>query len=45
MHSWTDPIERVKKKANALQLPIVTPQIGEPITIDSLPKPNTVWWK
>ena len=45
MHSWTDPIERVKKKANALQLPLVTPQIGEPIVINSLPKPNTVWWE
>ncbi|MEW7281219.1 MBL fold metallo-hydrolase [Aquimarina sp. 2201CG1-2-11] len=44
LHSWTDPIERVKKKAKELQLPLVTPQIGEPIVIDSLPKPNTVWW-
>ena len=44
LHSWTDPIERVSKKAKTLQLPLVAPQIGEPIVIDELPKPTTVWW-
>ncbi|UJH67352.1 MBL fold metallo-hydrolase [Allomuricauda sp. SCSIO 65647] len=44
LHSWTDPIERVSKKAKELQIPLVTPQIGEPIVIDELPKPNRVWW-
>ncbi|RNC85148.1 MAG: MBL fold metallo-hydrolase [Winogradskyella sp.] len=44
MHSWTDPIERVSKKAEELKIPLATPQVGEPILIDSLPKPNSVWW-
>ncbi|MEM8508696.1 MAG: MBL fold metallo-hydrolase [Bacteroidota bacterium] len=44
LHSWTDPIERVSKKAQELQLPLVAPQIGEPIVIDELPKPTTIWW-
>ncbi len=44
LHSWTDPIERVSKKAKELQIPLVAPQIGEPILIGELPKPTTVWW-
>jgi len=44
LHSWTDPIERVTKKAEALGLPLVTPVIGEPIVLDQLPKPNSAWW-
>lgn len=45
LHSWTDPIERVSQKAQELNIPLVTPQIGEPILIDKLPKPNSAWWK
>ncbi|MEM8927275.1 MAG: MBL fold metallo-hydrolase [Bacteroidota bacterium] len=45
LHSWTDPIERVSKKAKELQLPLVTPKIGEPIVIDELPKTNSAWWQ
>lgn len=45
LHSWTDPIERVSKKAEALGIPLVTPAIGEPIILSELPKPNSVWWQ
>ena len=44
MHSWTAPILRIRKKAAALGIPLVTPEIGAPIRIDKLPEPNTVWW-
>ena len=44
LHSWTDPIERVTKKANELQLPLVTPQIGEPIVIGKFTEPRAAWW-
>lgn len=44
LHSWTDPIERVSKKAAELNIPLVTPKIGEPIIIRELPKPNSIWW-
>lgn len=43
MHSWTEPIERLRKKANALQVP-VTPQIGEPIILNHQ-LPASSWWK
>ncbi len=45
LHSWTDPVERVSKKAQELRIPLATPKIGEPIVIDDLPKPNSVWWE
>lgn len=45
MHTWTDPIERVSKKAQELQLKIVTPKIGEPIILQNQILPKTQWWK
>ena len=44
LHSWTDPIERVTRKAQELKLPLVTPKIGEPILISDLPNPQSTWW-
>ncbi len=29
LHSWTDPIERVTKKANEMNIPLISPVIGE----------------
>ncbi|GEO06262.1 membrane protein [Adhaeribacter aerolatus] len=43
MHSWTEPIERLQAKANALQVPITTPQIGETITLNQ-DLPTSSWW-
>ncbi|WP_188499939.1 MBL fold metallo-hydrolase [Pontibacter amylolyticus] len=44
MHSWTDPIERVTKKARELNVPTTTPRIGEPIILNrSIPKSQ--WWE
>jgi L-ascorbate metabolism protein UlaG (beta-lactamase superfamily) len=43
LHDWTDPVERVTKKARALQIELITPQIGEPIHLnDSVASSN--WW-
>ncbi len=44
MHSWTDPIERVSKKAKALNLPLIAPRIGEVVLLDSKQAQNTKWW-
>ena len=35
MHSWTEPIERVTKTAETLQINLITPEIGKPIMITS----------
>jgi L-ascorbate metabolism protein UlaG (beta-lactamase superfamily) len=44
MHSWTDPIERVSKRARELGVPMTTPRIGEPVQLHrSVPQSN--WWE
>lgn len=44
MHSWTDPIERVTKKAKELNIDIVTPRIGKPIYFTESDNLNDKWW-
>ena len=44
MHSWTDPVERVIKKADELHMPILVPMIGEVITMDSIQPSKEPWW-
>lgn len=45
MHPWTEPVERLSKKAKELNLGLITPRIGEPINIDKQKAPTTEWWK
>ena len=46
LHSWTDPVERVSKAAANLNMPLVIPQIGEQIVMDStIEVSNNNWWK
>ncbi|MEL6650741.1 MAG: MBL fold metallo-hydrolase [Bacteroidota bacterium] len=45
LHSWTDPIERVSKKAKELGLTITTPKIGEPIFLRKESFPTEPWWE
>lgn len=44
LHSWTDPIERVLKKAAELGQPVTTPMIGEVLRVGE-PPPQSVWWR
>lgn len=44
LHSWTDPIERVVKKARELNQAIATPMIGEKVEINGT-YPTKEWWK
>ena len=44
MHSWTEPIERLKAKANVLNVPVTTPKIGESIVLNGL-LPTSNWWQ
>lgn len=45
LHTWTDPVERVSKKAIELGMPMTTPRIGEPILLDSISQfPESKWW-
>jgi L-ascorbate metabolism protein UlaG (beta-lactamase superfamily) len=44
LHSWTDPIVRVTAEADAVQLQVTTPTIGEPILLDYKNIPDSKWW-
>lgn len=44
VHSWTEPVERLLIKSKALDLNITTPEIGEPIKLDTH-LPNSKWWR
>ncbi|ANQ47783.1 hypothetical protein MY04_0401 [Flammeovirga sp. MY04] len=45
LHSWTDPAVRVTKKAKELNMPITTPEIGEPIIVGEKSYPMSRWWE
>lgn len=45
IHDWTDPVERMTRKANELKLPVTTPKIGEPVLLGIEHFPNEIWWK
>lgn len=45
LHSWTDPVERVTKKAAELNMPISTPKIGQPVVIGDEGFPRERWWE
>ncbi|WP_236021397.1 MBL fold metallo-hydrolase [Algoriphagus oliviformis] len=44
MHTWTDPVERVQRKAEALDQAIVIPKIGSFIDLSSELKTRENWW-
>lgn len=44
MHSWTDPVERILKKATELNVSVVVPRIGESISLHQKDDTTTDWW-
>tara|TARA_R110002111_G_scaffold110212_6_gene169588 strand:+ start:16946 stop:18079 length:1134 start_codon:yes stop_codon:yes gene_type:complete len=45
LHEWTDPIIRVTKKAEELNLEVITPRIGEEIMVKDAINAYTNWWE
>jgi L-ascorbate metabolism protein UlaG (beta-lactamase superfamily) len=45
LHEWTDPVERVLKKAAKLNVEIVVPQIGAEINMNKPILSPIEWWK
>ena len=43
MHAWTEPVKRVLEKANAVNMKIITPKIGEAVPIINY-KSSEHWW-
>ncbi|MCB0283158.1 MAG: MBL fold metallo-hydrolase [Calditrichaeota bacterium] len=44
LHPWKDPVERVTKKAQELNMAITVPQIGEQINLDNPQVIKMEWW-
>lgn len=45
LHEWTDPIVRVKAKADELNIKVITPQIGQEILVKDSTATYPDWWK
>lgn len=46
MHEWTNPIERLLKKAAEWSIPITTPKIGEQLVLgEGGLVPTSTWWR
>jgi len=43
-HTWTDPIERVIKKAKQLHVTLVVPEMGKPVNIHESDAVVDYWW-
>lgn len=44
LHPWYEPIERVVKHAGELNLPLITPVIGQPVELGK-DHPSQTWWR
>ncbi len=45
MHSWTEPVEKVTKIATEKQMPIVVPEIGNPMYLSDNNNVVNHWWR
>ncbi len=45
LHSWTDPVERVTRKADELGVNVATPLIGESFVLNGVTLPSEKWWE
>jgi len=44
-HAWTDPIERVITKAKDLNVSLISPKIGEAISLSETYQAQQKWWR
>ena len=44
LHSWKDPVERLSRKAEELKVDVITPKIGEQISLNKTVVENNDWW-
>ncbi|MFC5045456.1 MBL fold metallo-hydrolase [Aquimarina hainanensis] len=44
-HSWTDPVQRVLKKAEEINIDVLIPEIGKLTYIDQEDSTSNQWWK
>ncbi len=45
LHAWDEPLKEMVKRNEKIGLPLVTPQIGEPVNLNDSAQVFTEWWK
>jgi len=45
LHTWTDPVERVRKAAAEQNIRLTTPRIGESVDVGAADLPASTWWR
>lgn len=45
MHPWYEPLNKVSEFNQKVQIPLVTPIIGEKVLLDNEQQVFTQWWK
>ncbi|MGB0869721.1 MAG: MBL fold metallo-hydrolase [Flavobacteriales bacterium] len=45
LHDWRDPIKRVSTKAKELDLNLISPKIGEMVSIHTVEPKEDMWWE
>ncbi|WHT40947.1 hypothetical protein QNH98_16955 [Myroides sp. mNGS23_01] len=44
-HAWNEPLERIAVASLKEKMPLLTPQIGENVNLDTMHTQPTYWWK
>ncbi|MGN4982008.1 MBL fold metallo-hydrolase [Aeromonas dhakensis] len=44
MHPWDEPLEQITRLAAEQQIPLTTPMMGEPLTLQA-PHGGSLWWR
>ncbi|MFA9559937.1 MBL fold metallo-hydrolase [Evansella sp. AB-rgal1] len=44
-HGWSEPVERALLEAEAQDVNIIAPEIGETVLLEELPVPVSSWWE
>ncbi|RZK63015.1 MAG: hypothetical protein EOO59_00940 [Hymenobacter sp.] len=44
-HPWNDPVRRAAAAAARQQLPLTTPELGQPVVLDGRALPQQPWWQ
>ena len=44
LHAWKDPVQRITKKAQELNVNVITPKIGEQVLLNEVKIENNEWW-
>lgn len=44
-HPWFEPLQQVCEAADKAGIPVITPQIGEPVKLDQLDQVFPRWWR